>query len=114
VKGATVARVCLGRTLRHYRRKAGLEQRKAGDVIGVDQSGYSKYERGMSPVPAHSLILLTPHLDTSASDIMHYAGTLYEVATREAGWLNTPKELAKILDEILSLWEEEEDNGKHK
>lgn len=109
MKAAIVARVCLGRALRHYRRKAGLEQWKAGDILGIDQSGYSKYERGAVPLPAHALMLMSPHLDTSPSDMMHYANILYEEATSwtESGWKTTPKALAQWADEVLNQWDDD-------
>lgn len=51
----------VGAVIKAEREKIGASQKDLGAVIGVKRSQEQKYEGGVSPVPAHSLLLLAKH-----------------------------------------------------
>ena len=108
MKPSTIARVCVGRALRHYRRRAGADQRTTGDLLGVDQSGYSKYERGAVPLPTHALFLIADVIGTYPYEVTHTSHILFAAAMRDPDWASNPKTVALWADEVLSHWDEED------
>ena len=56
--------------LRNLREDKDLTQRKLGDIIGMSQTGYSKYETGENDIPTAVLISLARFYNTSVDYIL--------------------------------------------
>ena len=111
MKKDIIGRICIGRALRHFRRKAAIDQWEVADVVGVNQSAYSKYETGATPIPAFVLLMTAERLEVDPDVVMSSAKILYGAATApDAGdWIQSPKILAQWCDEILKDWEADKD-----
>lgn len=55
------------RTLREDR---DLSQRQIAEMLGMSQTGYSKYETGENDIPTHILIKLADYYQTSVDYIL--------------------------------------------
>jgi len=51
--------------IRDLRQDADLNQTQAGELLGINQNTYSRYERGIQPFPIHHLITLALFYKTS-------------------------------------------------
>ncbi len=51
--------------IRDLREDRDLTQRKVADMLGMSQTGYSKYETGENDIPTSILIKLAKFYDTS-------------------------------------------------
>ncbi len=51
--------------IRDLREDRDLTQRKIADMLGMSQTGYSKYETGENDIPTSILIKLAKFYDTS-------------------------------------------------
>lgn len=51
--------------IRDLREDHDLTQRKVADMLGMSQTGYSKYETGENDIPTSILIKLAKFYDTS-------------------------------------------------
>lgn len=51
--------------LRELREDADLSQTKLAKIIGMSQTGYSKYETGENDIPTQILIKLSKYYNTS-------------------------------------------------
>jgi len=51
--------------VRDLRQDADLNQTQAGELLGINQNTYSRYERGVQPFPIHHLIVLARFYKTS-------------------------------------------------
>ncbi len=56
--------------LRELREDKGLTQKEIANLLHIDQSYYSKYERGIRPLPISHLILLCQFYHVSADYIL--------------------------------------------
>lgn len=53
------------RRLRDLREDSDLSQRQVAEILGMSQTGYSKYETGENDIPTHILIKLADFYKTS-------------------------------------------------
>ncbi len=51
--------------IRQLRNEHGLKQSEIADVLSCDQSLYSKYERGLRPLPLDSAVFLAKYYHVS-------------------------------------------------
>lgn len=56
--------------IRDLREDSDLTQKKLAQIIGMSQTGYSKYETGENDIPTTILIKLALHYDTSIDYIL--------------------------------------------
>ncbi len=56
--------------LRNLREDKDLTQTKLGDIIGMSQTGYSKYETGENDIPTSILIELASYYHTSVDYLL--------------------------------------------
>ena len=56
--------------LRDMREDHDLSQRQIGEVIGLSQTGYSKYETGENDIPTETLITLADFYGTSVDYLL--------------------------------------------
>lgn len=56
--------------LRHLREDKDLSQVKIAEIIGMSQTGYSKYETGENDIPTQILIKLADFYQTSIDYIL--------------------------------------------
>lgn len=56
--------------LKDLRTDRDLTQKQVADVIGMSQTGYSKYETGENDIPTHILIQLADFYNTSIDYIL--------------------------------------------
>ena len=57
--------------LRSLRIKAGLKQTYIAEILGIQQTVYSRYERGFQTIPLHFLIKLADFYNTSTDYILN-------------------------------------------
>ena len=53
------------RRIRDLREDADLSQKRIAEMLGMSQTGYSKYETGENDIPTHILIKLADFYGTS-------------------------------------------------
>jgi len=58
------------RRIRDLREDQDLTQRELAEILGMSQTGYSKYETGENDVPTHILIKLADFYKTSTDYIL--------------------------------------------
>lgn len=56
--------------LRDLREDSDLTQKQLADILGMSQTGYSKYETGENDIPTHILIKLADFYHTSTDFIL--------------------------------------------
>lgn len=56
--------------LRDLRDDSDLTQKQLADILGMSQTGYSKYETGENDIPTHILIKLADFYHTSTDFIL--------------------------------------------
>lgn len=56
--------------LRDLREKMNLSQKQIAEILGMSQTGYSKYETGENDIPTHTLIKLADFYGTSTDYIL--------------------------------------------
>ena len=56
--------------IKELREDSGLNQTALANILGMSQTGYSKYETGENDVPTTILIKLADHYHTSADYIL--------------------------------------------
>ncbi|MEG1578693.1 MAG: helix-turn-helix transcriptional regulator [Oscillospiraceae bacterium] len=56
--------------LRDLREDADLNQTQVAQILGMSQTGYSKYETGENDIPTQVLIKLAKHYKTSIDYIL--------------------------------------------
>lgn len=56
--------------LRELRKNKGVTQAKIGKIIGLSQTGYSKYESGENDIPTSILIHLASYYNTNVDYIL--------------------------------------------
>lgn len=56
--------------LKELREDRGLGQKDIAQLLNIDQSYYSKYERGLRPLPIKHLIILCKFYNVSADYIL--------------------------------------------
>lgn len=56
--------------LRDLREDSDLTQKQLAEILGMSQTGYSKYETGENDVPTHILIKLADFYHTSTDFIL--------------------------------------------
>ena len=56
--------------IRALREDSDLSQTKLAGIIGMSQTGYSKYETGENDIPTHILIKLATYYDTSVDYLL--------------------------------------------
>lgn len=61
----TSKEVFMNNRLRELREDADLSQTKLAQIIGMSQTGYSKYETGENDIPTQILIKLSKYYNTS-------------------------------------------------
>ena len=57
--------------LKILRINAGLKQTDIADILGIQQTVYSRYERGFQTIPLHFLIKLADFYNTSTDYILN-------------------------------------------
>ena len=57
--------------LRTLRLSAGLKQTEIADILGIQQTVYSRYERGFQTIPLHFLIKLADFYNSSTDYILN-------------------------------------------
>ena len=57
--------------LRSLRIKAGLKQTDIADILGIQQTVYSRYERGFQTIPLHFLVKLADFYNTSTDYLLN-------------------------------------------
>ena len=57
--------------LRDLREDLDLNQTELAKIIGMSQTGYSKYETGENDIPTNILIKLSKHYDTSIDYLLN-------------------------------------------
>ena len=57
--------------LRDLREDLDLNQTQLAKIIGMSQTGYSKYETGENDIPTNILIKLSKHYDTSIDYLLN-------------------------------------------
>lgn len=58
------------RRIRDLREDRDLTQRQIAEMLGMSQTGYSKYETGENDIPTHVLIKLADFYGTSTDYIL--------------------------------------------
>ena len=58
------------RRIRDLREDRDLTQRQIADMLGMSQTGYSKYETGENDIPTHILIKLADFYGTTTDYIL--------------------------------------------
>lgn len=58
------------RRLRDLREDKDLTQKQIAEILGMSQTGYSKYETGENDIPTHILIKLADFYKTSTDYIL--------------------------------------------
>ena len=58
------------RRIRDLREDRDLTQRQIAEMLGMSQTGYSKYETGENDIPTHILIKLADFYGTSTDYIL--------------------------------------------
>lgn len=58
------------RRLRDLREDHDLSQRQIADVLGIQQTVYSRYERGFQTIPLQHLVTLAKYYDVSADYLL--------------------------------------------
>ena len=58
------------RRIRDLREDRDLTQRQVADMLGMSQTGYSKYETGENDIPTHVLIKLADFYQTTTDYIL--------------------------------------------
>lgn len=58
------------RRIRELREDRDLTQKKLAEILGMSQTGYSKYETGENDIPTQILIKLADIYDTSIDYIL--------------------------------------------
>ena len=56
--------------IRDLREDKDLSQREIAKILGMSQTGYSKYETGENDIPTHILIKLADYYETSVDYIL--------------------------------------------
>jgi len=56
--------------LKDLRNDKDLTQTEVGEVLGIPQTVYSRYERGSQPLPLHHLMALADYYGTSTDYIL--------------------------------------------
>ena len=56
--------------IRDLREDKDLSQREIAKILGMSQTGYSKYETGENDIPTHILIKLADFYDTSVDYLL--------------------------------------------
>ena len=57
--------------LKFLRINVGLKQTEIADLLGIQQTVYSRYERGFQTIPLHFLIKLADFYNTSTDYILN-------------------------------------------
>lgn len=58
------------RRIRDLREDADLSQKRIAEMLGMSQTGYSKYETGENDIPTHILIKLADFYGTSVDYLL--------------------------------------------
>ena len=58
------------RRIRDLREDRDLTQREIAEILGMSQTGYSKYETGENDIPTHILIKLADFYETSTDYLL--------------------------------------------
>lgn len=58
------------RRIRELREEKDLTQKQMAEILGMSQTGYSKYETGENDIPTHILIKLADFHSTSVDYIL--------------------------------------------
>lgn len=56
--------------IRELREDKDLTQKQVAEILGMSQTGYSKYETGENDIPTHILIKLADYYKTSVDYIL--------------------------------------------
>ena len=56
--------------IRDLRNDKDLTQKQVADILGMSQTGYSKYETGENDIPTHVLIALAKFYDVSVDYLL--------------------------------------------
>ena len=56
--------------IRILREKSGLNQTQFAKLIGMSQTGYSKYETGENDIPTRILVRIADYFDTSVDYLL--------------------------------------------
>ena len=65
----------LHKRIRDLREDHDKTQKEIADILGTDQSYYSKYERGERPLPTEHLITLCRYYNVSADYVLGFTDT---------------------------------------
>ena len=57
--------------LRTLRSSAGLKQTEIANILGIQQTVYSHYERGFQTIPLHFLVKLADFYNTSTDYLLN-------------------------------------------
>lgn len=101
-----VANICIGRSLALFReRNTECEQWEMGEVLGVEQTTYSKYERGRIGLPAGALLVLPDKLAVPGDIVLWAAKLLYDTIVvtpgEVPGWVTSTNMLISWCDDAL-------------
>ena len=56
--------------IRDLRKDNDMSQKQVADMLGMSQTGYSKYETGENDIPTHVLIALAKFYDVSVDYLL--------------------------------------------
>gem|GEM_PF-1252144 len=85
-----------GKNLRSFRERAKLSQRELADRAGMDQSTYSRLERGVTSVPLGTLLAVARALDISPAQLV-------EAANLEPEKFANSAELGRLMQKLRRL-----------
>lgn len=85
-----------GKNLRSFRERAKLSQRELADRAGMNQSTYSRLERGVTSVPLGTLLAVARALDISPAQLV-------DAANLEPEQFASNAELGRLMQKLRRL-----------
>jgi transcriptional regulator with XRE-family HTH domain len=73
----------IGKNLRFFRKKWGLNQNQIGKILGVSYQQVQKYEKGISRIPIDSLYCLACHFNIQFDSFFSAAEHPYNISRPE-------------------------------
>lgn len=75
-------------TVKDHRKKAGLNQSEVADLVGVDQSIVSRWERGLIPIPERQLERLAELYGTNIDEMRDWVYAPEQTVKAPQTWLD--------------------------
>ncbi len=93
-----------GKTLKVLRTLSGLSQTEAGDALGVDQTTYSRYERGKIRLSPERIAEIMAELAFAPCDVAQDAVAVGQHSAEEVLGLNV--ELKSAVEWCVTAWQD--------